>query len=370
MKKQLTLLGFVVAALCLMTACSSGGSHAPKGLLSGVEDCSSVYFDNWIVEEHSSYPADNAMDLYKEKAEEFLKAKVGTEIPTSVTESSGIVLESPFTFTEAAGHVGKSNGVPYIKISAKVSNTGKEVGLIGRDGRGIPVFAGSFAPKDGELSTSIRFDLLYEREHTYAVHQLLGSFASIELMSPAELDNHLIACTGPSYNFKGVAKIKLWGNVDDIPESLPDLYNKKELTSRVEEGPEDDYTIYNLILSQNDKQAAVVYYDEKGRIYDIRITSPEMFMLSKYYDANHSLSPFITLHCASLPILVMRERGVKPYVMYDPDTYMEIPALGVGIARFTGFEVKDWQASGNKVFAKTDLVPETRFTTIILRQDY
>lgn len=370
MKKQLTLFCFVVAALCLMTACSSGGSRAPKGLLSGVEDCSSVYFDNWIVEENASYPADNAMDLFKEKAEEFLKAKVGTEIPTTVTESSGIVLESPFTFTDAAGYVGKSNGVPYIKISAKASNTGKEVGLIGRDGRGIPVFAGTIAPRDGELSTSIRFDLLYERERTYAVHQLLGSFASIELMSVSELDNHLIACTGPSYNFKGVAKIKLWGNVDDIPESLPDLYNKKELTSHVEEGPEDDYTIYNLILSQDDKQAAVVYYDESGKIYDIRMTSPEMFIMSKYYNANHSMSPFLTLHCASAPALVMSEGGFKPYVMYDPDTYMEIPALGMGLARFTGFEVKDWQAYGNKVFAKTDIVPESCFTQIILRQNY
>lgn len=372
MKKHLTVLSILVAVLGLVTACSSGGAHKTLGIFPGVEECCSVYFDQWVQEfEDGGYMPANAMDLYKEAIYNYLVEKVGTEVPTTVTQTSGIVLDAPFVIEDNLDFgIGKSNIIPYVDFTAKVSNTGKEVGYIGRNSQGIPIFAGKTTPKDGSITVGVRFDIVGEKDHTYTLHKTLGSLTSIELLSSEELDNHVISCTGPSYGFKGVAKIEFGGLITDVPDILSGLYNKREYASRVEEGPEDDYTINEMTLSQDDKQVAVITYGEEGNIYIIKITSPEMFILEKYYNANHSIPALLTLHCATEPILVAYAHNFRTYVENDPETYMEIPALGLGIARFQGFQVKDWQDYGNKRFEKSDILPDSHFTEITLQNRY
>lgn len=367
MKTKLTFFCCVTAAMCLLTGCTSDGGSS-KGVFKGVEECSSVYYENNIETEYGSRPADNAMDLYKQKVQDFLTEKIGVAIPTYATETSGIVVESQFTVAQAEGYVGRSNGTPFVTMTAKASNTGKEVGYIGRDGNGIPVFAGTISPKGGELSVAVRFDLLHDPLNTKLVHKTLGSVASIELMSYEELDNHIISCS--SYYFTGVAKIELGGKTAKIPESLPDLYNNRELTSYVEEGPEEDFTINRMILRQDDRQFAVVTYGEPDYIYDIRITSPEAFVLYKYYDANHSRAAQLVISCATEPLIVMNNSDFRQRVMNDPETEVEIPAFKKGKARYYGFKVEGWKEYGNKEFYKKDIIPGSHFTTVILRENY
>ena len=372
MKKNLIVMPILISVLGLFTACSSGGARASKSIFPGIEECCSVYFDQWVQEsEDSGYMPENAMDLYKEAIYNYLAKKAGTEVSTTVTQTSGIVLDAPFIIDDDLDFgIGKSNIVPYVDLTAKVSNTGKEIGYIGRDGKGIPIFAGKATPKDGTVTVGIRFDIVGKKDYTYPLHKALGSVACIEIMSADEFDNHVIQCTGPSYVFKGVAKIKFEGKIADIPETLPGLYNKQERTSRIEEGPEDDYTINEMILSQDDKQVAVVTFSEEGIIHIIKITSPEMFLLEQYYNANHSMCAFLTLHCATDPILVAGAKSIRTYVEHDPETYLEVPALGLGIARFQGFDVKDWQSYGNRRFEKGDILPDSHFTEITLQNRY
>lgn len=352
--------------MCVIAGCSSkGGGAVKKGVLSGVEDCCAVFYDN----EDQDYSS--AMDQFKTKIEEFLKAKIGTEIPTTATAASGIVIDAPFTITDAEGFVGKSNGAPFMKMEAKASNIStKEVGIIGRDGAGNPVLCAKINAADGSLYSAVRFDIVYPRDYGFQVHKALGSVASIEVMSDAEYTDHVIYNSGPSYNFRGVAQVKLGGKADNVPESVPGIYNKKEVVTSVIEGPEEDFTVYTLVLSQDDKKVAEVSYDDySGDIYGITVTSPEMFLPHKYYSANHSSAALLALSCASSPVLVAYS-GAKTYVSNDPDTLLELPVLGMSLARFWGFEVEGWQPYGNTSFEKSSIVPDSQITKVTIRERY
>ena len=335
-----------------------------------MEECSNVYFDQWIDEgKGDGYMPDGAYDMYKEKFSEFLTPKIGTKVPFTATESSGIVPEPTGSVADVITGVGKYNTAPSVYLSVKVANAGETVAYIGRNGQGIPVFAGWAKPKDGELRIGLKFDVFGLREHEYARHKALGSFTTIELMNPKELDEHIIYYTGPWGNyFRGVAKMGLKCSVNDIPESLPGLYNKKEDTSRYLDGPEDGYNLYELVLSQDDKRVAVVNYEENKNIYFIQILSPEMFILDRYFNSSPGDETFLTIHVASDPILVMHASRAKAIVDYNQETYLESPAVSFGVVHFLGIEVKDWKSYDNKPFKDADIVPGSHFTEITIQK--
>lgn len=361
----------MIAAVSLISACSSEGNSSSKGILAGVEECIAYYNSLWIEEEDYGYMPDDAIDLYKKKLEDFLTPKIGTEIPTTVTESSGIILESPFVIDEVNCGVGRPSITPGVLFRAKASNTGQKVGYIGRNSQGIPVFAGTEEPENGVISIYFFFDKSGGDDYIFRVHKTLGSFVSIELMSAEELNNHIITSYSDWGNYykRGVAKIELDGKLSDIPESLPDLYNQREYTQRNEEGPEDDFTINEMILKQNGKQVAVVRYSDADVITSIKITSPEMFYMDNSYTI-HNFPTTLAVHIASDPMLVLHGHRAKNVIEYDPETYLEVPAVAMGIARFQGIEVKNWQPNGNQLFEDADIVPGSHFTEITIQNRY
>lgn len=369
MRKIYLIFGLIVVGF--ISACSSGGNSSSKGILAGVEECAAYYFSLWIEEEDYKYMPKDAIDLYKKNLEDFLMTKIGTEIPTTVTESSGINLESPFVIEEVNCGVGRPIITPGVHFRAKASNTGQKVGYIGRNSQGIPVFAGTEEPENGEIDIYFFFDNSGDDDYIYLVHKTLGSFVSIELMSEEELNNHIITSYSNwgdlSLVRKGVAKIVLDRKLSEIPECLPGLYNQREYTQRVEEGPEDDFTIKEMILKQDGKQVAVVTYSDTEKITRIKITSPEMFYMDNHYTSNYHLSTALTVHIASDPMLILHGHRAKKVIEYDPETYLEVPAVAMGIARFQGIEVKNWQPNDNQLFEDADIVPNSHFTEITIQ---
>ena len=353
------------AALAAFVSCGSnngGGGKSAKAPLAGLDQHVIDYFEDWNAHaDDGHYDSKEAYNRMKEGMEKQLTEAIGQTYATSINPDAG-TLETPFTITEASGNVGKSTAAPYAALVAKVQTEKTVLGYICRDKDGLPIYAGKANPANGEMRFTLVFSQNGASQYCMALSKALASIASVDILEEKAFENHVLFCEGPSYNKKGFGPVSLLGSIDDIPETLPGIYDKKEFTSYIEEGPEDDYEITQLVLSNGGEKAAVITYAEDNNVYAINILTPEIFVLPKLhtYDGN------LALHCQSEATLLLNSAGNRGKFDTNED-YQEIPVVKIGAAQFRGMEVKEMKPYGNTEFYIKDLVDGTRAHNILIR---
>lgn len=363
--KTLTKSILVAAGLAAIVSCGSngGGGKAAKAPLDGIDQYVTAYFEDWDAHaDDRDYDAKEAYDRMKENMEKQLTNAVGQTYATKIVPDAG-TLEAPFTITDASGNVGKSTAVPYAALAAKIQTEKSVLGYICRDKDGLPVYAGKANVSNGEMRFSLVFSQDGSSQYCIALSKAIASIAGIDILDEKAFENHVLFCEGPSYNKKGFGPVVLRGTIDDIPDTLPGIFDKKEFTSYVEEGPEEDFEITRIVLSNAGKEVVVIGYEsENNQIYSIDIKTPEVFVLPKLhtYDGNP------TLHCQSEAILLMNSSGGRGKFDTNED-YQEIPVIKIGSAQFRGMEVKEMKPYGNTAFGIKDLVDGTRADAVLVR---
>lgn len=128
--------------------------------------------------------------------------------------------------------------------------------------------------------------------------------------------------------------MKLFEKASDVAASLEGVYDKTEVETTYEEGPEEDFEITKLILSKKGERVAAAGYDVEG-IYAIEVNSPEIFILPDV----HKYEGNIPLHCKSPAALLLNGAGGRG--TFTDENYIDVPAIKIGMAWFTGMKLKD-----------------------------
>lgn len=358
---------FIIAFIVLaFTSCSSSNSEKKgiAGPLAGIEEYTITYYHQYDDEENFNF--DEAYNQMKEGFEKHLTAAIGQSIPTNVV-SDLVVLNTPFTIEKASGNVGRSTADPYVILVAGVQTNQKALGFIGRDSEGLPVIAGICEVSEGTVSVEIDFEHQHGYEIDLASDKLLSSVCSIDLMDTDSFDNHILYCWGESYNKKGFGPVSLFKKASSVPDELPGIYDKIKLTSYLEEGPEEDFEIKQIVLSQKNETVAIVTYaDDTEEIYQIDIITPEVFVPTDLHPSHGGR----VLHCKSLAVLLLSAAHGEGQFDIDEANYQEIPVLNVGWAKYKGFEIKEMLPYGNREFSLEDLVDGTRANKVTIRSRY
>lgn len=362
MRKSVKAIAIAIISSAVLSCGSSGGKQSSsKAPLSGIEQYTIAFFAE--LDEHEddrNFDQREALDRMKEGFEKHLTAAVGKKIPTSASALVGSI-DEPFTVTECSGNVGRSSAVPYAILTAKVQTEAKKLGYICRDKDGLPVWAGKADVADGEISIPLRFSHDGARDWCIASDKTMASISSVDLLSENDFEARVLYCKGASYNFKGFGSIKLFGKASEIAGTLEGVYDKTEVETSVEEGPEEDFEITRLVLSNKGEKVAAVGYDN-DEIYAVEVNTPEVFCLPDVYKYDGS----IPLHCKSAAALLLQAAGGRG--TFTDENYIDIPAIKIGMAWFTGMKLKD--DSPRREFYIKDLADDTRAEKVVLRRTY
>ena len=341
-------------AVCVAACNASGDGASGKCPFEGVEKYVIAYCED-------TEGGNLAYDQMKEGIEAHLTAAVGGTLKTKVDAEIATV-ETPFTIVEASGNVGRSAADPYVVLAAGLRTDEERLGFICRDKDDLPVFVGKADVSEGSVQISVPFGHDGAFAKWIALYRVLSSMVSVELVRERDFDDRVLYCTGESYNKKGFGRIAMGADADDVPDAMPGVYDSKELVSRVEEGPEDDYTILEIILKKDgEKVAGILYSDEDNRIYEMEIRTPEVFALESTRGKNGQ----IPLHCKTDACILLDAGRGQGFFDVDKD-YQRIAASKIGMASFQGMEVVGKDDYGKVDFGYDDLVPGARADRIVL----
>ncbi len=362
MKKLISTIALAAGLLAIVSCGSSGGKgSSSKAPLAGLEQYTIAYFDEIYAHmDDPKYDQSEALNKMKESIEKHLSATVGKKMQTICDPAVGKV-ETPFTVSEVSGNVGRSSAVPYALLSSEITTDASVLGYICRDKDGLPVYAGKAPVSDGKISVTIRFSHEGAKEWCIASDKTLSSMTSIELLSENDFNSHILNCKGASYNPKGFGDVKLFGKASAVPASMAGIYDKTEVKTSVEEGPEEDFEITELIFSSNGTQVACAGFAD-DEIYSIEVTTPEIFYLPDVhkYDGN------IPLHCKSEAVLLLQAAGGRG--TFTDVNYIDVPAVKIGMAWFTGMKLKD--ENPRREFYAADIAEGSRAEKFVLRRSY
>lgn len=375
MKKN-SLLNAAILLLAVMIAysCSSGTGGKSSGPIAGVEKYTKAFMEEQAKhvvdladedEEEDDWDWDDAFDQMKKDIEDHLTAAIGKTFNTNVSADVATV-ETPFTVKEASGNVGRSTAVPYVVIAAKLQSGNSSLGYICRDQNDVPVIAGKGKIKDGELEIVITFECSGRDEYCIAANKMRSSVTSVDLMDEKEFDSHVISCGGSGWGSsgkKGFGGILLRGKLKDIPDALPGIYDKKELSSYVIEGPEEDFEVAQATLSKGNKKVALVKEDEEAGIFSIDIYSPDLFVLASDTKGGKDL-----VNCVS-DVAILLNASSSGRGVFDPDGELVeyVPVIKVGSAYFKGMKLKKEGPYNEGSFYYSDVVPETCADRVTIR---